>query len=57
MGSPFRALVARGGKPRRRAVNLVVAATANVHQVLLLTRNATDFAPLADLVGLREPGK
>jgi predicted nucleic acid-binding protein len=49
------ALVARGGKPRRRAVDLVVAATANVHQVPLLTWNAKDFAPLSDLVDVREP--
>jgi predicted nucleic acid-binding protein len=49
------ALVARGGKPRRRAVDLVVAATANVHQVPLLTWNAKDFAPLPDLVDVREP--
>lgn len=49
------ALVARGGKPRRRAVDLVIAATANVHQVPLLTWNAKDFAPLSDLVDIREP--
>jgi len=49
------ALVARGGKPRRRAVDLVIAATANVHRVPLLTWNAKDFAPLSDLVEIREP--
>jgi predicted nucleic acid-binding protein len=49
------ALVTRGGKPRRRAVDLAIAATANVHDVPLLTWNATDFAPLADLVDAREP--
>ncbi|MHB8470043.1 MAG: PIN domain-containing protein [Gaiellaceae bacterium] len=49
------ALVGRGGKPRRRAVDLVIAATANVHQVPLLTWNAKDFAPLSDLVDIREP--
>jgi toxin FitB len=49
------ALVSRGGKPRRRAVDLVIAATANVHRVPLLTRNARDFAALADLVDVREP--
>jgi toxin FitB len=49
------ALVARGGKPRRRALDLVIAATANVHQVPLLTWNVTDFASLADLVDVREP--
>lgn len=49
------ALVTRGGKPRRRAVDLVIAATANVHQVPLLTWNAKDFTLLADLVDVREP--
>lgn len=49
------ALVARGGKPRRRALDLVIAATANVHQVPLLTWNVTDFAPLSDLVDVRQP--
>lgn len=49
------ALVARGGKPRRRALDLVIAATANVHQVPLLTWNAADFAPLSDLVDVRQP--
>jgi predicted nucleic acid-binding protein len=49
------ALVARGGKPRRRAVDLVIAATANVHQVPLPAWNAKDFAPLSDLVDIREP--
>src|SRR5712691_11115 len=49
------ALVGRGGKPRRRAVDLVIAATANAHQVPLLTLNAKDFDLLADLVDVREP--
>jgi predicted nucleic acid-binding protein len=50
------ALVARRGKPRRRALDLVVAATANVHRVPLLTSNVADFAPLSDLVDVRQPG-
>ena len=49
------ALVARGGKPRRRALDLAIAATANVHQVPLLTWNVADFAPLSDLVDARRP--
>lgn len=49
------ALVQRGGKPRRRAVDLVIAATANVHQVPLLTSNAKDFSALSDLVDVRAP--
>ena len=50
-------LVNRGGKPRRRAVDLVIAATANVHQVPLLTWNVKDFKLLADLVDVREPSR
>jgi toxin FitB len=48
-------LVARGGKRRPRAVDLVIAATANVHQVPLLTLNIADFASLSDLVDVRKP--
>ncbi len=49
------AVVSRGGKPRRRALDLVIAATANVHHVPLLTRNAKDFALIADLVATKTP--
>lgn len=47
------AVVSRGGQPRPRALDLAIAATANVHGVPLLTRNATDFALIADLVATR----
>ncbi|HEY7830398.1 MAG TPA: PIN domain-containing protein [Solirubrobacteraceae bacterium] len=43
------AVQARGGKPRRRAVDLAIAATANTHGVALLTHNASDFAIIDDL--------
>jgi toxin FitB len=46
------AVTARGAQPRRRMTDLVIAATANVHGVPLLTRNAQDLAPIADLVEL-----
>jgi predicted nucleic acid-binding protein len=49
------AVLSRGGKPRRRALDLVIAATANVHDVPLLTRNAADLALISDLVEAREP--
>ncbi len=49
------ALVAqRGGAPRRRAMDLAIAATANVHGVPLLTYNTKDFQILAEEVDLRE---
>ena len=49
------AVVSRGGKPRRRALDLVIAATANVQQVPLLTRNPKDFALISDLVDTQAP--
>ena len=45
----------RGGKPRKRTVDLVIAATANAHGVPLVTSNANDFTVIADLVEIREP--
>lgn len=47
------AVVSRGGQPRRRAVDLAIAATANVHDVPLVTRNPKAFALIADLVEAR----
>src|SRR5919106_2688844 len=47
------AVVSRGGKPRRRALDLVIAATANVHRVPLLTLNPKDFTLIGDLVDAR----
>lgn len=49
------AVCTRGGQPRRRAVDLAIAATANVHGVLLLTHDVADFAILDDLVQVRAP--
>jgi toxin FitB len=45
----------RGGQPRRRAMDLAIAATANVHQVPLLTYNLADFQLVKDLVDVRSP--
>jgi len=44
------AVTERGGRPRRRAIDLVIAATANVHDVALLTADTADFAIIDDLV-------
>jgi predicted nucleic acid-binding protein len=49
------AVASRGAQPRRRAVDLVIAATANAHHVPLLTHNAKDFQVIADLVDVRAP--
>lgn len=45
----------RGGQPRKRAVDLAIAATANAHGVPLLTPNLSDFQLISDLVDLRHP--
>jgi toxin FitB len=52
-GKLHAAVVQRGGQPRRRAFDLAIAATANVHGVPLLTLNAKDFQIVADLVDVR----
>jgi len=44
------AIADRGGKPRRRAIDLAIAATANVEGVPLLTADAADLAIIDDLV-------
>jgi predicted nucleic acid-binding protein len=49
------AIAQRGGKPRRRAFDLAIAATANVNRVPLLTFNAKDFEIVNDLVDVRSP--
>jgi len=49
------AVQARGGQPRRRALDLAIAATASVHNVPLLTRNATDLQLVNDLIDVRTP--
>jgi toxin FitB len=49
------AVVRRGGKPRRRSFDLAIAATAKVHGLPLLTKNAADFKLIEDLVEIRSP--
>lgn len=50
------ALVAqRGGQPRRRALDLAIAATASVHGVPLLTYNVKDFQIIAGEIEVRVP--
>jgi predicted nucleic acid-binding protein len=49
------AVAARGAQPRRRAADLAIAATANVHQAKLLTHNIRDFNIISDLVSVGSP--
>ncbi len=54
------AVAQRGGRPRRRAIDLAIAATANAHKVPLLTADTADLAIIDDLVEIHplgdEPG-
>lgn len=43
----------RGGQPRRRAIDLAIAATANVNGVPLLMHNVRDLRVLDDLIDVR----
>lgn len=49
------AVAQRGGRPRRRQLDLAIAATAVVENVPLITANVSDFAIINDLVDVREP--
>jgi predicted nucleic acid-binding protein len=49
------AVAKRGGNPRQRTADLAIAATANVHDAILVTTNAKDFAIIQDLVRIHAP--
>lgn len=49
------AVAQRGGQPRRRHLDLAIAATAQVESVPLLTHNVADFQIIKDLVDVRLP--
>ena len=49
------AVKARGGQPRKRQMDLLIAATAVQEKVTLLTHNTRDFEIIRDLVKVREP--
>lgn len=50
------AVANRGGNPRRRRnAALAIAATANVHDAVLVTRNRKDFKIIEDLVQVSAP--
>lgn len=47
------AVVEAGRQPRRRTMDLLIAATAHAHDAALYTRNPDDFAGLEELVDVR----
>jgi predicted nucleic acid-binding protein len=49
------AVAKRGGQPRRRALDLAIAATASARGVPLLTYNLKDFQIIEDLLDVRAP--
>jgi len=49
------AVAQRGGQPRRRQLDLVIAATAQAEGVPLMTHNVSDFEIIKDLVDVRRP--
>ncbi len=51
------AVSTRGGQPRKRTMDLAIAATANVHKVPLVAENIGDFQIISDLVDAREPAQ
>ena len=49
------AVASRDANPRKRTADLAIAATANVHNATLLTRNLRDFTIIADLARVSAP--
>jgi predicted nucleic acid-binding protein len=49
------AVTSRSGNPRRRQIDLAIAATAVVEKVPLLTENLADYEIINDLVDVRRP--
>jgi len=49
------AFASRDANPRRRSADLAIAATANVHNATLMTRNPKDFTIIADLIRVSAP--
>ena len=57
-GTVYATAATRGRKPRgRRAVDLMIAATAIVHELPLYTHNARDLAGLDDLLQVVDVGR
>lgn len=45
----------RGGRPRRRAIDLAIAATASAYNIPLLTHNVRNFRAINDQLEVRAP--
>ena len=52
-GSLAHTLVSKKRSPRARVMDVLIAATAQVHGVSLFTRNADDFKPFKDVIDVR----
>jgi predicted nucleic acid-binding protein len=55
LGQVQAAVSSKGGRPRARTADLVIAATALAHEAVLFTRNYKDFKLVDDLLDVREP--
>ncbi len=55
LGQLQAAVAERGANPHKRTADLAIAATAIVHEAVLLTRNYQDFKLVDDLIDVREP--
>lgn len=55
-GAMGAAVVAAGRQPRKRAMDLLIAATAADSDAVLLTHNLDDFAALEDFLEVLHPG-
>lgn len=49
------AVVDAGRQPRRRVMDLLIAATAHAHDAVLWTRNPDDFSGLEDFIEVKVP--
>ncbi len=52
-GALAHTMVSAGRKPRARVMDLFIAATAQVHGLVLYTRNAGDFRALEDVIEVK----
>ncbi|MBA2577735.1 MAG: type II toxin-antitoxin system VapC family toxin [Euzebyaceae bacterium] len=51
-GALAHVVVSAGRQPRRRTMDLLIAATAHAHRIPLYTRDAADFAGIGDEISI-----